>query len=477
MFRLPASAVFVKVSGEPDKIFVPIDREAIPVTAHPAMDSISETVAVVVEGVEQGTAFSDVTSKRDISRGDKASPDWGSKRQVFARVDKDIIAEDVLKSTDANNVVLTTPMVDARPPPKLSPERHTVDRTDSDSSKAFETELTSQHHVVSEMKCKTLMFCPLCADVVLPQQFGAHFSKCPEISTLTSNGEYNIVVNALSEGLSSFTNSISEFVKSSVAKVPRTDGHSGKFNTRPDTSPMPSRVLDFGPYGDHTETEVSVTQNFGESTTISNNRLVKTLDAVKGQEKRGASGSDGTAGSSAQSKCAFCGKISTKSALSAHLLVCKSRKQMQMKRQSALQNNAANGMSTGKSKPAVLHHRTGTPNKGARKGVTSAPSRSVARPTTQKALGSSTPSHTESNLELENNTQFISPDGVVDVVNSAGRNGTKGVNRSTSKSGVHSRLNDPSPLKGGTRDPKSKPLSDRSNLNTPTRTIATRVFM
>ena len=253
---------------------------------------------------------------------------------------------------------------------------------------------------------------------------------------------------------------------------------------RPETSPMPNRVLDFG--GPEQDNE--------ESTPIRRQEPQHTRnDAAKpaGAEARSRSAGDGLGSSVPHNQCAFCGKPSSKSALSAHLLVCKSRKEMQIKRQTTLQNGgttARGNASAGRTRTTVSHRRIGTqgtPQRGNGGPVLSKTVGTVDGDRQTSGLwGTSTPADNlsakaPSMADRENVNKFISPVGVSDGITSGGRGPAivkAGVLNSASK------VNSSSPMKGKGRansaQKGAKPLGEHhSNTATPNRTITTRVFM
>lgn len=251
---------------------------------------------------------------------------------------------------------------------------------------------------------------------------------------------------------------------------------------RPDTSPMPNRVLDFG------------------ESNVNNDEIVPIPAKSEPEYKHDATESirsksvnTGSA-AAAHNKCAFCGKPSSKSALSAHLLVCKSRKEMQMKRQASIQNDAASrgNVSAGKSRVAIIHRKInsgGTPKREARKSVTSAPAKEQIESDRQttRIWGSLTPDDMTLGERLlqtsnrENRNDFISPAGVGDGINSAGRPAV-GVVKNAALS-IARKPHYSSPVKGVTRSNSAqrshvKALGEhQSNIETPNRAITTRVFM
>lgn len=196
MFRLPASAIQVKVHGEADKIFVPQEKDIAnrddctsmniidfgPSASNLSAAGIKSVVDPLAETVATGPASHVLRNRTDAvatkpthqanpelpERND--SPDWGNSRQIF-RVD---MGSGALKPEDPLEVALTTPAITERPPPSMaSTTPYAEQRTGSDIT----TGESSAKEVVSAMKCKTLLFCPLCADVILPQRFGSHFKE------------------------------------------------------------------------------------------------------------------------------------------------------------------------------------------------------------------------------------------------------------------------------------------------------------
>jgi hypothetical protein len=537
-WRLPLSALHVKVPGEPDKIFVPHDHDhdresgvatgsssrhtaaaagagagAVPdilvtvedervhtAAAKPAngvskeneVDLLAATLKTSAGDATTTTTTATTTTTGSGSRA--ASPaDWGGRRQVFKAEKAD--------SAQAHSVALKA----------VQQADKQADTQQAAAGGGGGEEAAVPKQVLWGIKCKTLLFCPLCADVVLPQRFGSHFTECPEIAALTANGEFNIVINALYEGFASFSKEISGAVAAGAAQgaaQPRSQPPSRfQAGARPDASPMPSRVLDFGgahendddddAHGNHLSTpaaEATLRHGQGQG------------QGHAGERSRSQGHGEGLGNTVAHNKCAFCGKPSSKSALSAHLLVCKSRKQMQLKRQTAMQNTTnttplPRGLaSAGKTRPAVTHRRagssSGTPQRRNRTGAGAggtAPAKlhgggggeedgAAASPA---IWGSSTPDDNRpavgpapASSGKQQHGQYISPAGISDAINSAARgNG----NKDSGRGGENQPPHYASPLKGsggGAGRLVKQPLGDRSNaIDTPTRAIATRVFM
>lgn len=254
------------------------------------------------------------------------------------------------------------------------------------------------------------------------------------------------------------------------------------FVKRPETSPMPNRVLDFG--GPEQDNETSTPTHQEPQHTNQDKPVVA--------EHRSRSAGDGLGNSVPHNQCAFCGKPSSKSALSAHLLVCKSRKEMQMKRQSNLQysgTTARGNASAGRTRATVSHRRfgQGTPQRGNGRGAVLSNTLDTADGDRQSTglWGASTPADNTnakapSTADRENMNKFISPAGVSDAITSGGR-GPGVVKAGVLKSA--SKVSSSSPMKGKGRASSAqkgavKPLGEhQSNIGTPNRTITTRVFM
>lgn len=179
----------MKVAGEPDKIFVPMERSRASeddvtkkTTVPPDMiaedgpsevDPLAETV---VSGAPQRAAVARANSSdregsaRGASTAKGETNDWGNTRQVFKAVKNDPLDSGLKPIVESLDVDISTPAVPVRPPPNTASAVADVVRLAAANDEPNRT-------VLSEMKCKTLLFCPLCADVILPQRFGSHFKE------------------------------------------------------------------------------------------------------------------------------------------------------------------------------------------------------------------------------------------------------------------------------------------------------------
>lgn len=465
------------------------------------VDLLAETV---ISGNPTSVNQRPSAAKANAASTTKESPDWGNQRQEFKVYRADGF-ERTFKAPEevSDDIEIATPSIQERPPPALDSTK-TTPHAGIRSGSNHSTVESDQHEVVSEMKCKTLLFCPLCADVILPQRFGDHFNEvylarhslftclivlfacqCPEIATLAQNREFNIVLSALSEGFASFSQKIRSMT-AFVAPVGVTTGVRDRQQTgdqlfkRPISSPLPNRVLDFGGDGD------------GNNTTPQRSSSIHYDDPAgesgKKVEERSRSANASLGNSAAQNKCAFCGKPSSKSALSAHLLVCKSRKEMQLKRQISNENatNLRGNTSAGKGRIAVTHRKISsgnTPKRRNRNDLSDISTIGEAEAIRKGPAiwGASTPA--DSGAKISQSTgrdgrgKFISPAGVGDAINSARR-----AAGSVVKSGALYSAQSSSPLKATNRANSThrgtKPLGEhQTNLGTPSRTITTRVFM